>query len=196
VNAVWRIDRANPDHGTHAWGKLIVADRPMTFEEVWRSWQSDESFRDFWIASLRGNPFEAWCWECPPVHEQNRARPFECVFVSSPSLARMTPEPGVFAEHFRAKQGVVTFANLGGDALLVVPRPTGPGDEYAHLARFTRSAPMEQQRALWHAVGDAMAARLGAAPTWLSTAGHGVSWLHVRLDSRPKYYRHAEYMRA
>ncbi|MGI9175867.1 MAG: DUF6940 family protein [Rhodothermales bacterium] len=23
---------------------------------------------------------------------------------------------------------------------------------------------------------------------WLSTAGGGVSWLHVRLDSRPKYY--------
>jgi hypothetical protein len=196
MNAVWRIDRANPDPGTHAWAELIVADRPMTFEEVWQSWQSDESFRDFWIAGLRGNPFEAWCWECPPVHEQNSARPFECVFVSSPSLARMTPEPEVFAGHFHAKQGVATFGNLGGDALLVAPCPQGPDDGFAHLARFTRIAPAEQQHALWHAVGDAMAARLGFKPTWLSTAGHGVAWLHVRLDSSPKYYRHAEYRRA
>lgn len=196
MNAVWRIDRAQPDHGTHVWAELTVSDRSATFEEVWQAWRSDEAFRNFWISSLRGNPFEAYCWECPPVSEQNRSRPFECVFVSSPSLAHMTPEPEVFAEHFRAKQGVVKFGNLGGDALLVVPCPTGPGDEYAHLARFTQNAPAEQQHALWRAVGDAMAVRVNAAPTWLSTAGHGVAWLHVRLDSTPKYYRHAEYMRA
>src|SRR5688572_29054594 len=86
VNAVWRIGRAQPDQEAHAWAELIVADRAMTFEEVWQYWQSDEAFRDFWIANLRGNPCEAWCWECPPVNERNRSRPFECVFVSSPSL--------------------------------------------------------------------------------------------------------------
>jgi hypothetical protein len=196
VNAVWRIHRAQPDHGTHAWAELTVADRSATFEEVVRAWQSDEAFRDFWIASLRGNPFEAYCWECPPVSEQDRSRPFECVFVSSPSLAQMAPEPEVFAEHFRAKQGVVTFGNLGGDALLVVPCPAGPGGGYGHLAEFVRSAPMDQQHALWRLVGEAMEARLNTDPTWLSTAGHGVAWLHVRLDSSPKYYRHAEYRRA
>ena len=196
MNAVWRIDRAQADHETHVWAGVTVADRGATFKEVWQAWQSDEAFRDFWIASLRGNPFDAWCWECPPVSEQNRSRPFECVFVSSPSLSHMTPEPDVFAEHFHAKQGAVKFGNLGGDALLVAPCPTGPGDEYAHLATFTRSAPAKQQHAFWKAVGDAMAARLDAAPTWLSTAGHGVAWLHVRLDSTPKYYRHVEYRRA
>jgi uncharacterized protein DUF6940 len=28
---------------------------------------------------------------------------------------------------------------------------------------------------------------------WVSTAGMGVPWLHVRLDTRPTYYRHAAY---
>ena len=37
--------------------------------------------------------------------------------------------------------------------------------------------------------------RLGGKPVWLSTAGLGVGWLHVRLDDRPKYYRHAPYVR-
>jgi len=27
----------------------------------------------------------------------------------------------------------------------------------------------------------------------LSTAGMGVYWLHVRLDTRPKYYQHTPY---
>ena len=35
----------------------------------------------------------------------------------------------------------------------------------------------------------------GDAPTWVSTAGGGVAWLHVRLDSAPKYYTHRPYTR-
>ncbi len=38
-----------------------------------------------------------------------------------------------------------------------------------------------------------MTQRIGAMPVWLSTAGAGVSWLHVRLDTRPKYYHHGPY---
>jgi hypothetical protein len=50
-----------------------------------------------------------------------------------------------------------------------------------------------QQRALWQSVGEAMSRRIGARPVWLSTAGAGVAWLHVRLDDRPKYYGYAPY---
>jgi hypothetical protein len=28
---------------------------------------------------------------------------------------------------------------------------------------------------------------------WLSTSGLGVAWLHIRLDSTPKYYQHQPY---
>jgi hypothetical protein len=38
-----------------------------------------------------------------------------------------------------------------------------------------------------------MAARVSTTPVWLSTAGAGVAWLHVRLDDRPKYYSHRPY---
>jgi hypothetical protein len=33
-----------------------------------------------------------------------------------------------------------------------------------------------------------MQRRLNNKPVWLSTAGAGVAWLHIRLDDRPKYY--------
>ena len=108
----------------------------------------------------------------------------------------MPQDPADFAEHFAAGRGVATFMNLGGDALLVAPCPDGPGADFAHLGAFTRTATAALQDALWAAVGEALAARIGPRPLWLSTAGHGVAWLHVRLDSRPKYYRYLPYARS
>ena len=192
---MWRIESSRFDAGTLRWSEISVSGSAMSFQQVCAAWQSDEGFRAFWVDNLRGLPFDAYCWECPPVNERNRLRPFECVFIASPSLARMEPEPGVFAGHFRQDRDVVTFENLGGDAVLVTPCPAGDRD-FSHLAQFTRAASPAQQDAYWHAVGDAVGARIGTRPMWLSTAGHGVAWLHVRLDSSPKYYRHREYMNA
>jgi hypothetical protein len=108
----------------------------------------------------------------------------------------MAPEPEAFAEYFQPQCQVAAFENLGGDALLVAPCPAEQERAYPHLAAFVRNAPDAQQHALWQAVGEAMEARVQAKPTWLSTAGHGVGWLHVRLDSRPKYYQHGPYKKA
>jgi hypothetical protein len=62
----------------------------------------------------------------------------------------------------------------------------------AHLAAFVRSASADVIDDLWSSVGRAVARRRAAKPdpVWISTAGLGVYWLHVRLDDRPKYYRH------
>src|SRR5262249_10126724 len=123
--------------------------------------------------------------------------PFEFVLLDAPGLARK-PEPEAFAEHFgdASQPGVVEFPNLGKDAVMVVPCPVGPPSAYGHLAAFVREAPEAQKHALWELVGAAMVRRLGAAPVWLSTAGAGVAWLHVRLDDRPKYYGHRPYREA
>ncbi len=189
---MWSIDGVELDCGTQFWRGVAKAGRKLDFEETWNAWRSDESFRAFWIASLGEVPFDAYCWECPPVSDGNRSRPFECVLIASPSLSRMGTDPDAFAEHFRPDREVVTFNNLGGDAMLVAPCPEGQGD-FAHIASFTANASAARQDALWRAVGEAMVARIGPRPLWLSTAGHGVAWLHVRLDSSPKYYRHAAY---
>jgi hypothetical protein len=87
---------------------------------------------------------------------------------------------------------------LRSDATMVSPcEAAGTSlDTYTHLAAFLRGAPQEQIDTLWQTVGSAVAAELidrGNSPLWVSTAGGGVAWLHVRLDSRPKYYKHAPY---
>lgn len=170
----------------------IHAGKPANFADVIRAWQTDADFRTLFNTTLTEAPFSAFRWETPGVTASTATRPFEFVLLDDPDLARR-PDADAFAEHFRAKQAVVAFANLRGDATLVVPCPLAAHSAYGHLAAFVREAPESQRDALWALVGEAMSHRIGAKPVWLSTAGAGVSWLHVRLDDRPKYYGHDPY---
>jgi hypothetical protein len=167
--------------------------RSASVADVLRGWQGDAGFRSEFNALLADAPFAAFRWETPAVTTATITRPFEFVILDSPGLARR-PDPEAFAEHFSsAVAGVAIFPNLGGDAIMVVPCPVAESSAYGHLAAFVRFAPEEQQHTLWQSVGEAMVRRVGHKPVWLSTAGAGVSWLHVRLDDRPKYYGFAPY---
>lgn len=191
---MWRLhlQQISPDTT-----RTILSDdsSELSFRQTIELWQANEEFRKFFTAAITGSSFEAFFWETPPVTKRTLDRPFEFVLVASASLSLVTPDPSPFETHFssRRSEPVLTFPNLGGDALLVVPAPVVDKDCYTHLARFLRGAPGTQVDAFWRSVGRAMHDRLSSAPTWLSTAGMGVSWLHLRLDSRPKYYRHEPY---
>jgi hypothetical protein len=165
-----------------------------TYADVLRGWRDDAAFRSLFNGWLAEAPFSAFRWETPPITLGTASRPFEFVLLDSPGLARM-PDPDAFVGHFggASKSGVVAFPNLGGDAVIVVPCPLAPDAAYGHLAAFVREAPEAQRDALWRVVGEEMTRRCGARPVWLSTAGAGVAWLHVRLDDRPKYYGFAPY---
>lgn len=171
---------------------------PAAFHDVVCAWQSDAGFRTFFLDLLASAPFPAFRWETPPVTKVTVDRPFEFVLLDAPGLDR-TPDPEAFAKRFAeadaADAMVLAFPNLGNDAVLIVPRPVAPSSAYGHLATFVRHAPAAQNHELWRVVGAAMQARIGAQPVWLSTAGLGVPWLHVRLDERPKYYGYAAYAR-
>ncbi len=165
-----------------------------SYAEVLQAWQDAPGFRSMFNAQLADTPYMAFRWETPPVTDAAVNRPFEFVVLDSPGLAQR-PDRHAFAEHFgdASVEGVVVFANLGGDAIMVVPSPLTATSAYGHLAAFVREAPEDQRHAFWRSVGEAMTQRVGARPVWLSTAGGGVSWLHVRLDDRPKYYGFAPY---
>lgn len=176
-------------------GRIGASSSLLSYREVIGLWRDDAGFRQRFTEILTTAPFEAFFWETPPVTRGNLDRPFEFVWVDAPPLVRLRPEAAAFAEHFARHPGepVLSFPNLGGDAVLVVPAPLAEEGCYIHLARFLRTAPEAQVHAFWQRVGEAMEARISDALVWLSTAGLGVSWLHLRLDSRPKYYRHRAY---
>ena len=152
-------------------------------------------FRSFFGDQLAATEFTAFRWETPPVNASTvKSREFECVLVDDPGLER-TPDVEAFADFYQshATDDVATFPNLSKDAVLVVPCPVAEHSAYGHLAAFLREAPADQHHSLWQQVAEAMFQTLPKRTVWLSTAGAGVSWLHVRLDSRPKYYSYQPY---
>ena len=170
---------------------------PLRWAEAIRLF-SNPDWAAFYSSVLAAAPFEHFFWECPPVVAARAAElPFEHVVVAARRFAPASPAD--FASHFATAPDAaqaVAFASLGGDAQLVAPCERGPLSHYGHLAAFVRGAPADQQASLWALVGEAMQAALqerGSRATWLSTEGSGVPWLHVRLDSRPKYYHHSTY---
>lgn len=176
--------------------KFIISESgsPLSFSDILRLLCNSHDFRHYLIKELLSVPFNAFRWETPPVTIESRDRKFEFVIIDSPELLKM-PDLGTFSDYFQshAVDDVAVFPNLRKDAIMVVPCPMARDSAYAHLAAFLRNAPEQQQHSLWKAVGQTMVSRLSAEPIWLNTAGAGVAWLHIRLDSRPKYYHYLPY---
>jgi len=163
----------------------------LSFVEVLQLWKSEEKFRVFFNELLCGIPFSAYRWETPAISSETKNRDFEFVILNDPSLSRKA-STSAFANYFNDR-AVVEFSNLGNNAVLVVPCPPYQSIDYSHLATFLQNAPTRQKHALWEQIGTSMLHRVNKKPVWLSTAGAGVPWLHVRLDDTPKYYRHKQY---
>lgn len=171
--------------------RILTAGAPASRAAFFAALVDDVSLKTALTETLRASSYAAFAWETPPLSAATEESAAVFAIVDSPALARVEADPSPFAAQLADRDRVATFANLGGDAVLVVPSPrVAPGA--AHLAAFMRTATSDVIDDLWTAVGQAVARRRAAKPdpVWISTAGLGVYWLHVRLDDRPKYYRH------
>ncbi|MEM7010786.1 MAG: hypothetical protein AAF585_04810 [Verrucomicrobiota bacterium] len=177
-------------------GRGVQVSILLNVREVYHLFGESADFRSSFCDVLLGCGFDAFFWETPPAAADTLNEHFECVVLESTSLARLTPNSFPFSNQFAAAEPdeeVIVFTNLGGDATLVVPCPLDRDSAYPHFAEFLRTAPESQKHALWIQLSAAFQRRVSEKPVWVSTAGMGVSWLHLRLDDRPKYYRHRAY---
>jgi hypothetical protein len=175
---------------------IIDASGPMTSAAVLRLLADSADFRAWFTTMLLQDAPPAFRWETPALSIGTQSRPFECVLIDDPRLQRPA-ELQAFASYFRGQDAdVLSVPNLGRTSELVVPRGIAPEEAYVHLASFLRAAPQTQVDALWRCVADTVLRGLSDRPLWLSTAGAGVAWLHVRIDRVPKYYWHRPYTEA
>lgn len=152
-----------------------------------------KAFRKQYNDYLAGCDFEAFFWENKPLTRQTLNKDYECNLINSEFLAGCSPDSSTFQPYFRDDNAVVRFPNLGKDAMLVVPCPIKETPVYTHIGNFVRNAGAGQKDEFWKQVGEETLRQIGEEPRWLSTSGLGVFWLHVRIDSYPKYYQTEEY---
>ena len=171
----------------------------LTFRDVVDLWadthQDGSLFRAFHCQVLSDISYAAYKWETPCVDSFWFNRPFEFVVLNAPSLDR-PEDPTAFQDQFAMAgdgQAIIEFPNIGRNAVLVAPTPSGAAVNHCHLASFIRTCSASNETLLWKQVGLSMLDRVSSTPVWLSTAGGGVAWLHVRLDDRPKYYGYKAY---
>ena len=130
---------------------------------------------------------------------------YEFVLVSTGSFQHVGTDYGAFSDKFDSdscKNNGLTaceFPNLGKDAIMVTPKgvkgETHRG-KYTNLMSFLREGNEEEVDGFLKLVGvsaEKRVAEMGSLNTWISTSGTGISWLHLRLDSRPKYYTFRDY---
>ncbi len=104
--------------------------------------------------------------------------------------AKLTSKPNAspFGDQVEGPQGgIVAFENLGRDGWLV--SPTDNGEHFANIHEFAKNASDEQIAKLFVTLAEtAIDGADQYGKIWVSTHGGGVSWLHGRIDSEPRYY--------
>ena len=144
-------------------------------------------------------------WECTPISvaEPDKVADDRVRFCVTRAtvLEGASPDYYTFSKHFKlagSGEKAVTFPNLGGDAMLVAPIPEDHKN-FACLSTWLRETRNDEESwdKLFEAVGKALIARVeekSSKTIWVSTNGAGVSWLHFRIDSYPKYYTNRQYI--
>jgi len=164
--------------------------------------QEKESVLSEFIDILKKSEFQTYFFETPKITKDTMKKTtFEFVLARAQALESVTADESTFQEYFGLcdkERKVTNFENLGRDAMMVVPCPVNQDRQvYSSLAPFMREGPVEQVEEFWKTSARVMKEHVkkksSKNPTWMSTSGLGVYWLHLRLDSRPKYYTFTPY---
>ncbi|MEM9860095.1 MAG: hypothetical protein AAF938_00665 [Myxococcota bacterium] len=175
--------------------RVLVNGSPLRWSAFCDALELQAEVRAALTTTLQNADHAAYFWECcpwPPDEDPT----FEFVILPAPNLANRRVNAAPFANHLRTGSGLTrTFLSLRGDAELVVPARDGDEAHFGHLGSWIRAANAAQIDAIWFALAQAINTwrQSDRGTLWVSTAGGGVPWLHLRLDSRPKYYKHTPF---
>jgi len=166
----------------------------LTFREVFELWSSNETFIKFYKNELIKMNFKAFYWEHPALKKEYLEKNYECLIEKSSILEGLPLNKNAFKDYIYNNEEVACFMNLGNTARLVVPTKKTENEIYNHFGKFIRFADENQIIAVFKCIGQTITQEIERQKVvWLSTAGLGVIWLHIRMDIRPKYYKTIAY---
>jgi hypothetical protein len=131
------------------------------------------------------------------VCDKEMLNKYQEVFIESQSLNNLTQNYTPFLEHINNSQEkyVIVFNNLSGDTRLLIPKPIKNKD-FTTIKDFIDNASETQQVHFWKQVALEIHDMLKHHDKiYVSTHGTGIYYLHLRLDTYPKYYHTQEFIK-
>ncbi|ACH46891.1 unknown [Feldmannia species virus] len=99
----------------------------------------------------------------------------------------MVGDSSAFTKYLYGQTSPVSFYNLNRTAVLVAPPDTGKN--FAHLGLFYKNSTTQERKQLWRKVAEEIMKKIRKGESvYVSTHGTNIPWLHIRLDTVPKYY--------
>jgi len=173
---------------------ILEGTQILSFKEVFNYWKTSPEFTNFYVKSINSIGYEAFFWEHPAVNLGYLNSSYEVSLKKTFSFNNIEVDCESFSKYIQAKSFVEVFKNLGKDAILVVPTEQSEQGNYVHFGKFLRKANDLQIRKVFSEIGKSTLLQIESGQTvWLNTEGTGVIWVHVRLDSKPKYYKKIDY---
>lgn len=166
----------------------------LTWIEVIEGW-IDGSLSYLFSYDLLCHHLSACFLECNQISEND---PFICSISYSEELSILKKaDPKPFTSQLKTSKQFTSFINLSKDAVLVIPTKSSLNLElndisYAHFSSFLRKCDEKTLNKFWAFVGTTVFDLIKKKNIFLSTSGLGVSFLHVRISEKPKYYRNLE----
>lgn len=185
--------------------RVNVDDRPATVGQVMRLLATPSFSKRFAKSILQGRDHaraydsRGVFFECVPVSSDTvEEMPFECAIITTPQFDYCLENPKPFKDYLKKGSAVAVFQNRRHDATLICPiHRDGDRGPFGHLTEFLDNASAHQHQVFWARVGETyleIVRGRGSYPTYLSTSGTGVAYLHMRIDRTPKYFHYTPYM--
>jgi hypothetical protein len=132
----------------------------------------------------------AFFWETSPI-SNNSTDNYSENFIETSAFNGVRQNYLAFLNHIKKSKNkyTVSFNNLSGSSLLIIPYPKN-GKNFTSLKDFIDNASDTHQKQFWKCVAIRVEQMLkNHNKVWVSTHGTGVPYLHVRIDTNPKYYQ-------
>lgn len=185
--------KINHKHKNTIQCNVYVNHKNISFNNAMNYLQHNKKFRNKFINVLKNTQFDAYFLEIAPSN-----KPFEFTLVNAPILKNIQPDRNPFKNKLNKckNKNIISFMNLSKTSKLIVPCPISNEKAYTHIANFIKYAPKKQIHLFLKQIPiQVKLFKKKYKIVWVNTHGLGVHWIHLRIDSKPKYYKTQKYIK-
>lgn len=162
----------------------------MSMELFFENLKNNEIFRNDIINIFMECEHDNVYWEFPPFFLETKQNVAKFAIIKCGNFGKSNSASFKNFLNNKKDNEIVIFKNLSGDTDLITINSVDPENpNFCHIMKFMKNSSHKNKHQLLKTIGKEMLKYSNNIdPIYLSTHGHGVPWLHVRISKFRKYY--------